>query len=383
MSAVRNFDLLDEESSMMKRPQSKRAIALYVIAAIAIIAIALTGGYFLVTNSGAPALVKSDSALADLGMAEADLEFEFSKYVAKYEKSYVDSYEYAMRKEIFKQNLLFIQKENAKENTYTLGETVFLDLTNSEFKAMNNLARSNEPLPSTTRFEDILKAGPLPTAVDFRTKGVVTPVKDQGQCGSCWAFSTTGAVESANALANNGLISLSEQQLMDCNKKNSGCGGGYMDPSFQYVVDNGVATEASYPYTAKNGICRNFTVAVNSSGFLDVGPKNTSLLEAAASVQPVSVAIEANKKVFQHFVSGVIVDSSCGIETDHAVLVVGYNTTITGQEYYIVKNSWGPKWGEAGYVNIARGPGKTGFGVCGILTIPITPFVQSKPNLFA
>jgi C1A family cysteine protease len=201
-------------------------------------------------------------------------------------------------------------------------------------------------------------------------------VKDQGQCGSCWAFSATGSIEGANALKNKVLYNLSEQQLVDCStfEGNQGCNGGLMDQAFQYVVSNGLGTDEAYPYTATGpNACKNVSSVVTLSGFKDV-PKNSEVaLMTAVVQQPVSVAVEADQDSFQ-FYSGGVMTKPCGTSLDHGVLLVGYGNT-AGQDYYKVKNSWGADWGDKGYILLGRGAAFGQSGQCGIQMDPSFPVV--------
>jgi len=199
----------------------------------------------------------------------------------------------------------------------------------------------------------LLGAGAPPTYVDWRDNGAVTPVKDQGQCGSCWAFSTTGSTEGAWFLSSGQLVSLSEQELVDCSaaEGNAGCEGGLMDYGFQYIIDNdGITTEKAYPYTATDGQCASTgkPVGATITSFSDVAGSDNDALRTAVAQQPVSIAIEADQDGFQFYSSGVF-SGDCGDALDHGVLVVGYNQTST-PAYWIVKNSWGASWGDAGYI---------------------------------
>ena len=216
----------------------------------------------------------------------------------------------------------------------------------------------------------------VPKAVDWVTAGAVTPVKDQGQCGSCWAFSTTGAIEGASAIATGKLTSMSEQQLVDCagDYGNHGCNGGLMDNAFTYVMDNGLCSESAYGYTAVKGTCAYDTCGTkyHITGCQDVPASNELALREAVAKQPVSVAIEADTRVFQLYRSGVITSSECGTNLDHGVLTVGYGED-NGVKYWKVKNSWSTSWGEAGYVRIGRSESQKSDGICGIAMQPSYP----------
>jgi len=195
----------------------------------------------------------------------------------------------------------------------------------------------------------------LASEVNWVDKGAVTGVKNQGQCGSCWAFSTTGAIEGAREIAGSGLTSLSEENLVECSKQNHGCGGGAMVLGFMYAEKNPLMTEAAYPYTSgggHSGSCKyQKSEGVGSvKGFEEVS-KSASQMKAAISKGPVSVAIEADKSVFQHYRSGVLTGRACGTKLDHGVLAVGYGSE-DGEDYFLVKNSWGGSWGDNGYVKI-------------------------------
>jgi len=309
----------------------------------------------------------------------------FAQWKLAHAKTYSSSAEEETRFTAWSANYDWVQAHNMiPENTYTVGMTVFADLTQQEFAALNSGCTFDKIVPGTSN--DSHSVGANPTSVDWRTNGAVTPVKNQGQCGSCWAFSTTGALEGLNAIKKGSLVSFSEQQLVDCSGSygNMGCNGGLMDYAFQYVAAKGIEPESVYPYTAKQGTCKYSATATvfKNTGFTDVPSKNNAALETAVAQQPVSVAIEADQSVFQLYTSGVLNSASCGTSLDHGVLAVGYGTTSAGQAHWIVKNSWGTSWGEQGYVRLAK-VATSGAGICGIALQPSYPTLsaaESKPK---
>ena len=305
-------------------------------------------------------------------MTSEDL--EFLKYVSKFSKSYGTKEEFEFRAEQFKNTLVKISDENSKnDNTFSLGLNKFADWTPSEYRRILSYKPSKKSDRKTVQqsFENV----EIPASVDWRAEGKVNPVKDQGQCGSCWAFSTIGAIEPRYAIKTGTLLSLSEQQLVDCaggTYGNQGCNGGDMGTAIQYSHDFGNELESDYPYTALDGTCtydKNKVKVTPAQGPTNVATNNAAALKAAIAEGPVSVAIEADTFVFQFYSGGVLNSKACGTNLDHGVVAVGYGSN-AGKDYYIVRNSWGSSWGLSGYVNIAIVDGE---GICGIQMEPVYP----------
>jgi len=290
----------------------------------------------------------------------------------KFHKSYAPE-EFFYRYTTFKVNFDYVEKHNAGNHTWTVELNKFADLSLSEFK---NLYLGYKPELSRSATHISLyddKVGAYPSgSLDWTAKGAVTGVKDQGQCGSCWAFSTTGGVEGVVQIKHGHLTSLSEQQLVDCagSYGNMGCNGGLMDSAFKYVQANGLCTESAYPYTAKDGTCKSSSCSMSTdskiSGYKDVPANNENSLGSSVDGQPISIAIEADQSGFQLYSSGVFC-GVCGQSLDHGVLLVGYGTQ-SGSDYWKVKNSWGTGWGEQGYIRMCRNKNE-----CGLADEPSYP----------
>lgn len=298
----------------------------------------------------------------------------YLSWAAKQGKAQNDLGEQEKRFGIFKDNLKFIDEHNSRNATYKLGLTKFADLTNEEYRArflgtVSDAKRRVMKAKSASRRYAFSVGDELPESVDWREKGAVAPIKDQGNCGSCWAFSTIAAVEGINQIVTGELISLSEQELVDCDRQyNSGCNGGLMDYAFKFITENGgIDTERHYPYHAVNGNCdpaRKNSKVVSIDGYEDVVASDEMALKKAVAHQPVSVAIEAGGRYLQHYQSGVFT-GECGTDLDHGVIIVGYGTE-NGVDYWLVRNSWGTNWGDSGYIKIERNFARNKNGKCGI-----------------
>ncbi|GKA61249.1 senescence-specific cysteine protease SAG39-like protein [Tanacetum coccineum] len=300
------------------------------------------------------------------------------QWMALYGRVYKDEVEKEMRFKIFSNNVAYVEAFNAGNRGYKLSVNEFADQTNEEFKAIRNGFKfPTEPTSARTasfRYEDVTA---VPSSMDWRKKGAVTPIKNQGQCGSCWAFSTIAATEGITQISTGKLISLSEQELVDCDRsgQDQGCGGGYMDGGFTFIVKNkGINTEAAYPYQAADATCNTKEEAIHAAtitGHEDVPVNSESALLKAVAMQPVSVAIDASGFDFQLYSSGVF-NGTCGTELDHGVTAVGYGTTADGIKYWLVKNSWGTSWGEDGYIRMIRDV-EAKEGICGIAMMASYP----------
>ena len=315
-----------------------------------------------------------------LGAATAFVDrAEWNDFKATHGKSYRNGIEELYRMQVYADNKALVTRHNAEhaagKQTFTMALNRFADMTEEE---VNTLYKGS--VGQSSRQHGVYKPSgrQAPVAIDWRDQNVVTDVKDQGACGSCWSFAATGALESAWALAGNDLVALSEQQLMDCSGaySNYGCNGGMAYQAYNYLENaGGIMSEEAYPYETASRSCRaseedyvaSLTTHVNVNSHGD----ETILRDAVADVGPVAVSIDASKSSFNFYSGGVYDEPNCSSSThDHAVLVVGYGTE-DGKDYWLVKNSWGAEWGEDGYIKMTRGD----HDQCAIALIPVYPVV--------
>jgi cathepsin L len=308
-------------------------------------------------------------ACAAFALSESEYQSAFTFWMQQHQKSYHHD-EFLMRYRTFKANLDFINLHNKSNKTFTVAMNKFGDLSSHEFQKIY-LGTKATVVPGHFRHAHNPK---LPASWDWRKHGAVTPIKNQQQCGSCWSFSTTGSTEGCHFLTKKKLVSLSEQNLMDCSTSqgNQGCDGGLMTQAMTYIISNGgIDTEASYPYTAQDGTC-NYNAANSGAtlkSFVNVVSGNEADLQAKVALGPTSVAIDASQNSFQFYSSGVYNEPACSTsQLDHGVLAVGWGTD-SGTPYWLVKNSWGTDWGLNGYIEMSRNLNNQ----CGIATMATLP----------
>lgn len=314
-----------------------------------------------------------------IGQSQRNQHNEFNDFKQKHSKQYATEKEHNYRFGIFRETSKFIVRHNEKGLSYKLAMNHFGDLTDKEF---NTFIKPKFTRPSTNGafgVHDDESVADLPATVDWRTQGCVTPVKDQGVCGSCWTFGSTGSLEGVNCIKTGKLISLSEQQLVDCAylMGSAGCNGGFAASAFQYIINNGgISTEEDYPYLMQNGFCKvnQQSSGVQLSGYVNVTSFSEAALQnAVATVGPIAIAIDASAPDFRYYASGVYYSTVCKNDLDdldHEVLAVGYGT-YQNQDYWLVKNSWSMMFGIDGYIMMSRNRGNN----CGIASQPTYPIV--------
>jgi len=321
----------------------------------------------------------------------------FKDWLVKHNIQIIDSNQYTRVFNNWNSNDKYIEYINSQNKTYQLAHNSYSGMNQQEFSDFMGLNANYEEfkynLRGPSKNFSSESVGSVPTSIDWRTKGAVTPVKDQGQCGSCWSFSNTGALEGAYYLKYGNLMSFSEQELVDCSNfknggPNMGCNGGQISQTMDWIGKNGgLCTEDAYPYTSgvtkTGGTCNSKSCTAVSgtkvASHTDVAPNSDTAMMTALSIQPVSVGIEADQREFQLYSSGVFTDA-CGTNIDHAVLLVGYgHDSVSNLDYYILKNSWSNTWGDQGYIYLGKGTDRAGKaynggkGQCGVLMMGAYP----------
>ncbi|XP_022848064.1 senescence-specific cysteine protease SAG39-like [Olea europaea var. sylvestris] len=298
------------------------------------------------------------------------------QWMAQHKRTYKSNEEKSKRFKVFKDNVEFIERFNkAGKNKYKLGINEFADLTNEEFVAKCTGAK----IPSFKRSSKTPfmygNVKGVASSLDWRDKGAVTAVENQGGCGCCWAFSAVAAMEGISQIKTGKLVSLSEQQLLDCMTTTDSCKGGWMEHAFEFATQNhGLDSDTDYPYRAKEGTCspkKPSSLPAMITGHQSVPMNNETALLMAVANQPVSVRIDPTQMRF--YKSGILT-GNCGTHLTHAITAVGYGTSEDGTKYWIFKNSWGPKWGENGFIRIQRDIAAKE-GMCGIAMYPTFPTV--------
>ncbi|XP_075463659.1 cathepsin S-like [Ascaphus truei] len=325
------------------------------------------------------------SAIASVhALVDPTLDSHWQLWKKSFTKLYSNEKEDIRKRVIWEKNLKFVTLHNLEHSmgihSYDLGMNHLGDMTSDE--VMSVVTGLQVPLRGEWKSssnewnstQNVNKKRKLPASVDWREKGCVTEVKNQGKCGSSWAFSAVGALEGQLQRKTGKLVSLSPQNLVDCSSKygNNGCSGGFMTNAFRYIIDNnGINSDSSYPYQAKADTCHynSSAKAATCSMYMKIVPRTEKVLKRAlAIVGPISVAIDASRPTFSLYKSGVYNDEFCGKVVNHAVLAVGYGS-LNGQDYWLLKNSWGVKYGDEGYIRIARNQGN----LCSVATYASFP----------
>jgi len=281
---------------------------------------------------------------------------QFIEFQHTYNRFYPTPEEFNYRLNVFSTNLKLAANLQSKSNFTTYGITKFMDLSTAEFKS-TILMKPGYAHSSGQFYERVNYNTTAPSSFDWRSRaGVLTPVYNQGQCGSCWAFSATENVESQWALKGHGLHSLSMQQIVSCDKQDGGCNGGNIEQAFNYVKANGLEEYSKYPYVAKNAPCtydsRSVIAHINGYTTVTTTKNEAEMVNSLVANGPLSVAVDASQ--WQFYKNGVLMASNCGHSIDHAVLATGYDTA-ANPPYWTIRNSWGADWGLSGYIHIQYG----------------------------
>ncbi|CAG9313014.1 unnamed protein product [Blepharisma stoltei] len=341
-------------------PSNKKKIVLCALGVVALVGVVAA----FATLSSTPS---TNYTLQQFAIEEQ----EFQGFMAKYNKAYANEEEYQARLKIFRDNYAYARVHNTLGRSYRLGITQFIDMTQEEFSSI--YAPYKYQLPERKNLSGNLKNATNVTSWDWRAKGAVTPVGNQLQCGDGYAFAAAGAVEGIWFITNHTLVALSEQEIVDCSTRfgNEGCNGGLPTNSFQFAMAHGLTSNTNYPYKGTKGKCttkaQNQPVA-NIISYQTAEANAPNNLMGLVVQQPITVVVQSNQAAWRMYTGGII-SQDCGTDVDHSVLIVGFDNT-NNPPYWIVKNSYGPSWGESGYLRIAITSGE---GVCGINLYPAYP----------
>ncbi len=308
---------------------------------------------------------------------------QFENYVKKFNKKYLNNTEYTSRFKIFAKNIQTIQENNLKSKNIIMRYNQFTDLTLDEFTSQFNSFNKIRHFDCDLYATDNLAAG---NSIDWRTSNYVSSIKDQGNCNAGWAFASSGAVESASAIAYNVSVNeLSTEQVIECTygfEYNCyQCDGGDISGSFKHIRKTGLCALSTYPYSSSNGsvsYCKGCLPISFLTNCFNVKKNNETLLKQAVFQRPVASYLDVSTEIFQHYSGGIIGQFDCGTEPNHGILIIGYGEENSGQKYWLVKNSWGISWGIDGYVKIARTESTSSIGACGIAKNPSFPIIKIK-----